>query len=113
MYYFTPASDMFETADFIIIHIELAGVNKEDINIEICGNEVEISGAKRRAEVEEEYNFQRMERPFGMFRRTFYLPKTADRDSINASFYEGLLEIIISKKVNNNGFIPINIEIEE
>ena len=112
MYYFTPASDMFETADSVFIYIELAGVKKEDINIEIGERIIEISGVKRRGERAEEYNFQRMERPFGFFKRAFDLPRAVNRDSIAASFSEGLLEIIIPKKTRNNGFSFTSIEIK-
>ncbi len=114
MYYFTPASDMFETVDSIFIYIELAGVQKEDINIEIDERTIEISGIKRRAaQAAEEYNFQRMERPFGFFKRTFDMPRNADRDTISASFNEGLLEVIISKKTIKNGFRLTSIEIKD
>ncbi|MHB8232512.1 MAG: Hsp20/alpha crystallin family protein [bacterium] len=112
MYCFTPASDMFETADSIVIYIELAGVKKEDINIETTGGAIEISGIKRRGGFTEEYNFQRMERPFGFFKRVFDLPRAADRDSIGASFSEGLLEIIIPKKSKNSGSMLTSIEIK-
>ncbi len=113
MYYFTPASDMFETADSIVIYIELAGVKKEDINIEIDERVIEISGVKHRSGTAEEYNFQRMERPFGFFKRAFDLPGTANKDSISASFNEGLLEVIIPKKTRNNGFRLTSIEIKD
>ncbi|MHB1545750.1 MAG: Hsp20/alpha crystallin family protein [bacterium] len=113
MYYFTPASDMFETADSIFIYIELAGVKKEDINIEIDERAIEISGVKRRGGAAEEYNFQRMERPFGFFKRIFDLSRAVNRDSISASFNEGLLEIIIPKKTKNNGFRLTSIEIKD
>jgi Molecular chaperone (small heat shock protein) len=113
MYYFTPVSDMFETADSIFIYMELAGVKKEDIGIEIAETAIEVSGVKRRGEGAEEYNFQRMERPFGFFKRVFDMPRTASRDSISASFNEGLLEIIIPKKTRNNGFGFTSIEIKD
>ena len=113
MYYFTPVSDMFETADSIFIYIELAGVKKEDINIEIAETAVEVSGVKHRGGGAEEYNFQRMERPFGFFKRIFDLSRAVNRDSISASFNEGLLEIIIPKKTKNNGFRFTCIEIKD
>ena len=103
---------MFETADSIFIYIELAGVKKEDINIEIGERIIEISGVKRRGKGAEEYNFQRMERPFGFFKRAFDLPRAVNGDSIGASFSEGLLEIIIPKKTRNNGFRFTSIEIK-
>ncbi len=113
MYYFTPASDMFETADSIVIYIELAGVKKEDINIEIGGGIIEIGGIKRCAVINEEYNFQRMERPFGLFKRRFNLPSSADWNTARASFEGGLLEIIMPKRTGNKGFRISCIEIDD
>ena len=113
MYYFAPVSDMFETSDYIAVYIELAGVRKEDINIEIGGGILEIRGIKRRFGTNEEYNFQRMERPFGLFRRRFSLPSSASYDGVKASFEEGLLEIIIPKKKGSGGFKISCIEIND
>ena len=111
MYCFNPTSDMFETADFIVIQIELAGVNKEDINVEAFGGSLEVSGIKRRNGFTEKDNFHRMERLFGFFKRVFDLPKAVDRNSINASFNEVLLEIIVPKNNKNNCFRLTSIEI--
>ena len=113
MYYFAPVSDMFETADYIAVYVELAGVGKEDINIEIDGGVLEVSGIKRRFGTNEECNFQRMERPFGLFRRRFSLPSSASYEGVKASFEEGLLEIIIPKKKRSGGFKISCIEIND
>ncbi len=112
MYCFTPISDMFETAGSIVIRIELAGVRKEDINIELSHNYIEVSGIKRHEGLSGEESFQRMERPFGVFKRTFNLPKAVSRDSISASFKEGLLEIVILKKEKDDSFTLTSIDIK-
>ncbi len=113
MYYFAPASDMFETAEYIAVYIELAGVRKEDINIEIGGGTLEIRGVKRRSGTDEECNFQRMERSFGLFRRKFNLPASVNNEEVKASFDEGLLEIVIPKKKRSGGFKISCIEIKD
>jgi HSP20 family protein len=103
---------MFETTDSIVIQMELAGVRKEDINIEFTHNYIEVSGIKRHEGLSGEESFQRMERPFGVFKRTFNLPKDISRDSISASFNEGLLEIVILKKEKAGSFTLTSIDIE-
>ena len=114
MYYFAPVSDMFETSDYIAVYVELAGVGKEDITIEIGGGILEIRGIKRRRlGTNEEYNFQRMERLFGLFRRRFNLPSSASYDGVKASLEKGLLEIIIPKKKRSGGFKISCIEIND
>ena len=113
MYRFNPTSDMFETSDSIVIQIELAGVSKEDIEIEFSGNGIEVSGIKRRKEFAGRDNFQRMERPFGVFRRFFDLPRAIDAEGVGAFFNEGLLEVIIPKRNRNgSGFKIMSIEIK-
>ncbi len=112
MYCFTPISDMFETTESIIIQVELAGVKKEDINIELTNNYLEVSGIKRHEGLTGEEIFQRMERPFGVFKKVFNLPKAVNRDSTFASFNEGLLEIVILKKDKDDSFTLTSIDIK-
>lgn len=100
MLYFTPVSDMFETDDLLFVQMELAGVKKEDINIELIHGSLEISGIKRHDCLSGDESFQRMERPFGVFKRTFDLPSYVDKDTLKASFDDGVLEIVIGKTEN-------------
>lgn len=105
---------MFETPDSLIIQIELAGVAKEDIEIELNGGSIEINGVKRRREFAGRDSFHRMERPFGVFKRTFALPVVVDADGIRAHFNDGLLEVIIPKKHKSDvTFCIAGIEITE
>lgn len=112
MYCFAPVSDMFETAESIVIQIELAGVKKEDINIELTNNRLEVSGVKRHEGLSGKESFQRMERPFGFFKRGFNLQGNIDRNSTSASFNEGLLEIVVLKKNIDDGYMLTSIGIK-
>lgn len=103
---------MFETTESIIIQMELAGVRKEDINIELTGSYLEVSGIKRHEGVTGEESFQRMERPFGVFKRVFDLPKGINRNSTVASLNEGLLEVVILKKDEGGSFTLTSIDIK-
>jgi len=101
VYCFTPFADMFESSEIIAIHVELAGVKKEDINIELNDGYIEITGIRIRERLSKEENFQRMERLYGLFKRSFSLPKHINKENIEASFKDGVLEIIIPKDKNS------------
>ncbi len=97
---FTPSADMFELHGKVVIQVELAGVRKEDINIELHEGIIEVSGLRKRERLSEEENFQRMERSYGFFKRSFSLPKYIKKGDIEASFMDGVLEIIVPKNGN-------------
>ena len=103
-YCFKPFADMYESARKIVIQVELSGVKKENLNIEFGGSFIEISGVriKDKDMVQEEENYQRMERSYGFFKRSFNLPKNIITENINASFKDGVLSIIIPKNTDIN-----------
>ncbi len=103
-YCFKPFADMCESAGKIVIQVELSGVKKENLNIELCDGFIEISGVKTKDKdiAQEEEHYQRMERSYGFFKRSFNLPKNIIAESINASFKDGVLNIIIPKNADIN-----------
>ncbi len=103
---------MFETAESIVIQVELVGVSKEDINITLTNSRIEVSGIKRRKGITGNESFQRMERPFGFFKRVFDLPDTINANSTTASFNDGLLEIVVLKRSIRDSFTLSSIDIE-
>jgi HSP20 family protein len=93
----SPAVDIFETDDALVLKAELAGFSKEDVNVEIKDNTLLLRGfRKREAEVKEE-NYHRMERAYGAFQRSFLLPATIDQDKATASYKDGVLELRLPK----------------
>jgi HSP20 family protein len=91
--------DVKETADAYTVHAEIPGVKKEDIAVEIEGNEVTIAAeVKREAGAKEGEKWLRTERFHGKAERRFALPQEIDEAQANAKFAEGVLELSLPKK---------------
>ena len=90
----TLKTDISETDTEYVFDVDMAGIKKEDISVEI-DNGILVIEAKRET-VREGLKIQ--ERHFGSFYRTFALPENIDTESIKAKLTDGVLEIRISKK---------------
>ena len=94
-----PCADLHETADSYHISVELAGMRPQDVEVMLDGDTLSIRGEKRDIHREEQAGFRVNERRFGRFERRFHLPRDADRESIEADFHEGLLEIRVARRL--------------
>ncbi len=92
-----PAVDIYETMDSIVINVELPGVSKEDMSIEVKENTLTIKGEKKLEKDVKEENYHRMERTYGSFMRAFTLPGTVSQEKVKAKFRDGILEIVLPK----------------
>ena len=92
-----PAVDIYETKESIVLNVELPGVTKEDIYLEVKDSTLTIKGEKKLEKDVKEENFHRMERTYGSFTRAFTLPSTVQQDRVKAKFRDGILEIMIPK----------------
>ena len=91
--------DVRETAQAYVVHAELPGVKKDQIEVQIEGNEVSIAaqlGAKR--EVRDGEKWLRVERFQGRTARRFALPQELDESRADAKFTDGVLELTLPKK---------------
>jgi HSP20 family protein len=95
--------DVRETADAYTVAAEIPGVRKEDIQVEIEGNEVTISAETRREERKEGEKWLRTERFFGKTARRFALPQDLDEAKAGAKFADGVLELTLPKKATVTG----------
>ncbi|CAG8571658.1 17235_t:CDS:2 [Cetraspora pellucida] len=94
-----PATDIYDTNDAFIIHIDLPGVPKEDISIDLRNVELTIQGESKRKPAYEAATSRVRERRVGKFRKVVFLPRdcTLKRDNIEANFQNGLLEIKVPR----------------
>lgn len=99
---FLPLSDIVEKEDSFIIEMELPGVQKEDINIEVTENSISIEGIKRREKEgkEESLKYYCMGRAYGKFKRRFNIPKPFNMKEVKAKLDNGLLVIILPKLID-------------
>lgn len=79
------------------IDVDLPGVKKEDIKINVTGNRLTMSGERHHKEEVKEEDYHRVESSFGRFERSFTLPDDADGENITAANKDGVLEVIIPK----------------
>lgn len=94
---FTPEVNTREGEFAYHIDIDLPGVSKEDIKIDIEENTLKISGERNfKNEVKEE-DYYKVETSFGKFQRNFTIPDNVDVENIDASSADGVLEIILPK----------------
>ena len=111
--YYKPMIDYYEDDKEFIATIELPGVNREDIEVSIGDdNQLEIKVEKRdEAKVEDKKKgFYKYQKNYSGFYRTVPLPDNIDRDSIKASYKNGVLELKIAKKLIAGSRKKIQIE---
>ncbi|KNC96955.1 uncharacterized protein SPPG_07775 [Spizellomyces punctatus DAOM BR117] len=98
-----PAADVFETDDAIVVHVDLPGVPKDEINIEVSGNQLIIHGEHKGVKGFESATSRVRERNIGRFRKIINLPAGVDTDKIQAKYENGLLEVKIPKSQEMKG----------
>jgi len=92
-----PRINVKQSGDDLAVHVELAGIKPEDVNIEVTDGVLTLSG-ERNAEVErEDEGWMIRESSFGSFERSIALPEGVDPASIRADFHDGMLEIHVPR----------------
>ena len=92
-----PRVDIFESDADYGITVELPGVEKNDIALNVEDGHLIISGERRTFSEEDGRKFRRQERLHGKFERRFALPEDVEIDAIKAEFNNGLLGVSIPK----------------
>jgi HSP20 family protein len=95
--------DVTENEKQYVVHAEIPGVKKEDIQVEIDGNQVAIGAeAKQEKEVKEGEKLVRQERYYGKVYRAFALAQDVDESQAAAKYENGVLELTLPKKAVAN-----------
>lgn len=93
----SPSVDIYEEADAVVVKAELPGIGKEDVEVNVSGNVLTITGEKKSQEKVDRKDYHRIERSYGGFSRSLRLPGEVMPDQAKASFENGVLEIRIPK----------------
>lgn len=94
----SPAVDISETKDAYIVNAELPGIKKDDIKITMNGNVLTLRGDKKSESEKKDGTFNRIERSYGVFERSFSLPVSVESDAIEARYNDGVLTVTLPKK---------------
>jgi len=93
----TPVVDIYETPEMFVVKVDLPEAKESDIAINIQGDQLRITGARRLQR--EGRHYHQVERCYGRFSRNFTLPEVVDKDTIQATLKDGILKVILPKKV--------------
>lgn len=88
-----PRCDVIERDGALIVHAELPGVDREDIEVTVSGDELIVRGEKREEKKEEKKGRTYSERFFGSFERRLSIPEGVDTSTIEATLKDGVLEV--------------------
>lgn len=92
-----PRTDLSETDDAFRIRLDVPGMTKDDITINLQNNTLTVSGERTSERTDEGEEYVRVERAFGNFHRTFTLPNAVDRENVEAAYEDGVLTIHVPK----------------
>lgn len=94
---YIPSFDIKETAQGFVFIADLPGVKQEDLDINLTGSRLTITGRRESEERKEGENYFATERNFGSFSRTFSLPEGVDPNGVGAELKNGVLTLTVPK----------------
>ncbi|WP_452602148.1 Hsp20/alpha crystallin family protein [Pontimicrobium sp. MEBiC06410] len=93
-----PKVNIKETADAFMVEMAVPGLKKSDFHIDLDNQVLSISTETKEEKEHKEENYTRREFGYSSFKRTFNLPETVNDEKINASYKDGILNILLPKK---------------
>ena len=90
----TPAADIYETDSAYLIAMDLPGIDREALELDVDDNRLIVRGTRAISESKQ----HRAERPRGKFLRTFSVPGSVDQGKIGAEYKDGVLQIRLPKR---------------
>jgi HSP20 family protein len=92
-----PAVNVYEDKDNLVVEAEVPGMKKDEIQIYLSGDSLNITGERREIRAEKERDTYRAERSFGHFHRTIPLPAPIKAEAIEAHYRDGVLTVTCPK----------------
>ncbi len=97
---FSPNVDILAADEHVLILVEVPGMAREDMSVQVEDRVVTISGERKPPSLEAE--FHRRERPAGSFSRSFSLAYDLDPESVEAKLEEGLLRVSVARRQSSS-----------
>lgn len=94
----SPAVDIYETENDLVLKADLPEVSQKDIDVRVENQTLTIAGERKFEKEDSTKGFHRIERAYGNFVRSFAVPNTFDTDKISAEFHNGVLTVTLPKK---------------
>ena len=92
-----PPLDVSENNSHVTVRMDLPGIKPEEIDIQLSGNVITISGDRKEEKEEKGETFHRIERRSGSFSRSVTLPCSVDESKVDAQYHDGVLTVTMPK----------------
>ena len=99
----SPKVDVFEKDNRLITKVDLPGVKKEDMSVEVADGQLQLSGVRKSETEEKNDNLYRSECEYGQFFRSVPLPQGVTAEDVKATFANGVLEVSMPLPAKRNG----------
>ena len=107
---FTPVAELEETEDAYQLRVELPGISKEDIDVQVTVEGVSISGERKTSAETRENGTVRSEFRYGAFQRIFATPGRIDHQAVSADYTNGILSLTLPKaEGEKNKVVKVNL----
>lgn len=107
-----PEIDVFEKDNRLVTKVDLPGMKKEDVKVEVTDGHLAISGERKSEAEEKKEHSYRCEREYGSFYRAIPLPEGVKLENVNATFSDGVLEVSVPLPAQPEAKVR-NVEIQE
>ncbi len=97
---FVPAAELSETPENLELRLELPGIKKEDLNVEVMADSVRISGDRKSTTHVNNQGFKRSEFRYGSFERVIGLPMEVVNTDVQAHYEDGILTLTLPKRID-------------
>ena len=94
----TPAVDIYETDQNVVLKAELPGIDPKDVEIRVEDGALYLKGERKFENEVNEDGYRRVERQYGSFTRSFPLPASVDSDKATAEYKNGMLNLTLPKR---------------
>jgi len=94
----TPACDIYEDEEGVVLRFDLAGVEAQDVDVRFENGVLTIRGERKLDHPERRDRYHRVELSYGTFTRSFALPASVDAEKIRAEAKNGLLVVALPKR---------------
>jgi HSP20 family protein len=91
----SPKVDVFEKENRLVTRVDLPGLKKEDVKVEVTDGHLALSGERKKEKEEKKDNVYRTEREYGSFYRAVPLPEGVKLEDVKATFADGVLEVSV------------------
>ena len=109
---FRPAADLYETPEGLVLRLEIPGAVKEELGIDLAGQELIVRGQRRPLPPPNVSRVLHYEITYGSFERSFHLPMAIEPEGVKARYEHGILEVKLPRRRPQARRIPVR-EIRE